>query len=298
MAARSCSSGATTRTAPKDPSDYACQVIRVLLVEDDPGWVKIVQMNLAGGDSPEFSVEAAHRLGVALELLDGQAFDLVLTDLTLSDSAGLGTFHSIHSRAPELPIVILSGVEDEQMALEAVNAGAQDYIVKGTVDPEYLARTLRYAIMRHAKLASGSTGSRERHEVARADTPENAPPLILLIADRAEDRTLVEDLLKKEPVELLQVSEGEEGILRAQTAHPALILLDLQLPDIQASEVLRQLKEDPATRSIPVIVTVDYFSPRRLQELEEGGATGHLSKPIDRMKLLEEIGRFMGPSLS
>jgi CheY-like chemotaxis protein len=269
-------------------------MIRLLLVEDNPGWVKIVQENLAGDDSHEFSVEAAHRLSVALELLDNESFDLVLTDLTLSDSAGLGTFHSIHSRAPELPVVILSGVEDEQMALEAVRAGAQDYIVKGTIEPEFLARTLRYAMLRHARLASGSTGSREQHEITQADTP-NAPPLILHIADRAEDRTLVEDLLKKEPVGLLQALEGEEGIFRAQTAHPALILLDLQLPDMEASEVLRRLKEEPATRSIPVIVTLDSFSPRHLQELEEAGAVGHLSKPIARISLLTEIDRFTGP---
>ncbi len=271
-------------------------MIRVLLVEDDPSWVTIVQVNLAGGDHPEFSIEAAQRLGTALELLTTDVFDLVLIDLTLPDSAGLGTFHSIHSRAPELPVVIFSGVEDEQMALEAVDAGAQDYVVKGTIDPEYLARTLRYAISRHGRLASSPMGSGELHEVAPTDLPGQASPLILHIADRAEDRTIVEDLLKHEPVELLQVSDGEEGVFKAQTAHPALILLDLQLPDIDGSEVLRRLKEDRATRSIPVIVTVDYFSPRLLEELEGSGASGHLSKPIDRMKLLEEVGRLLRAS--
>jgi CheY-like chemotaxis protein len=269
-------------------------MIRVLLVEDNPAWVKIVQENLEGGDPHEFSMEAAHRLGVALELLDGAPFDLVLTDLTLPDSAGLGTFHSIHSRAPDIPVVILSGVEDEQMALEAVRAGAQDYIVKGTIEPEYLARTLQYAIVRHAMLASASTGSRQRLEVTQEDTP-NARPLILQIADRAEDRTLVEDLLKKEDVELLQVVDGEEGIFNAQTAHPTLILLDLQLRDMHALEFLRRLKEEPATRSIPVIVTLDSFSPRILQELEDAGAIGHLSKPITGMNLLTEIDRFTRP---
>ena len=280
------------------PAYYACAVIRVLLVEDNPGWAKIVQEHLAGGDAPEFSVEVAHRLGPALDMLDTGGFDLVLTDLTLPDSAGLGTFHSIHSRVPEIPVVILSGVEDEEMALEAVNGGAQDYIVKGAMEPEYLSRTLRYAIVRHAKMNAGTTTSKEPAPAAVAAPSEAALPTILHIADPAQDRSLVEDILKKEPVQLIQVTEGEEGIFKAQVERPAVILLDLQLPDLQASDVLRRLKEDPATRSIPVIVTVDYVSPRRLQELEEDGAVGHLSKPIDRMKLLEEVGRFLGPSRS
>jgi CheY-like chemotaxis protein len=268
-------------------------VIRVLLVEDNPGWAKIVHEHLAGGDSPEFSVEVAERLGTALELLEAQEFDIVMTDLTLPDSAGLGTFHSLHLRVPHIPVVILSAVEDEGLALEAVKGGAQDYIVKGALEPEYLSRTLRYAIVRHSKAPSDTNASKAPVPEAAPAESEESHPLILHVADPAEDRALVEDILKKEPVRLLQVSTGEEGLFKAQVEHPALIFLDLQLPDLQPSEVLRALKEDPATRSIPVVVTVDYVSPRRLQELEEDGASGHLSKPIDRMKFLDEVGRYL-----
>jgi len=230
---------------------------------------------------------------MALELLDAREFDIVMTDLTLPDSAGLGTFHSLHLRVPHVAVLILYAVEDEALALEAVKGGAQDYIVKGALEPEYLSRTIRYAIVRHSKAPSDTNAP-------KAPVPEAAPaesdetlPLILHVADPADDRALVEDILKKEPVRLLQVSTGEEGLFKAQVEHPALIFLDLQLPDLQPSDVLRALKEDPATRSIPVVVTVDYVSPRRLQELEEDGASGHLSKPIDRMKFLDEVGRYI-----
>src|SRR5438552_1981607 len=108
------------------PRATLATVIRLLLIEDDPAWATIVNVNLVRGDSPEFSLEAASRLGEALRFLDAKAFDLVLTDLTLPDSAGLGTFHAIHSRAPNVPVVILSGVGDEEIALEAVREGAQD----------------------------------------------------------------------------------------------------------------------------------------------------------------------------
>jgi CheY-like chemotaxis protein len=194
--------------------------------------------------------------------------------------------------------VIFSGVGDEEIALEAVREGAQDYIVKGALDPEYLARTLRYAIVRHSGFASRSADAAERGAVGTSATLQSSPPLVLHIAEGARDRSLVEEILKSEAVDLLQIPECEEGIFRAQTAHPAVILLDLALGDIQVSETLRSLKGDPATRSIPVIVTVDHFSPRVLDEIEEAGAAGHLSKPIERMKLLDELGRFIGPGLA
>jgi CheY-like chemotaxis protein len=86
-------------------------VIHLLLVEDNPGWLKIVQTNLTGDDTDAgaFSVETANRLGAALELLGRGSFDVILTDLTLPDSAGLGTFHSIHSRSCLRVFVCLVG---------------------------------------------------------------------------------------------------------------------------------------------------------------------------------------------
>ena len=88
-------------------------------------------------------------------------------------------------------------------------------------------------------------------------------------------------LVEQDPVGIVEqhLRFGPPGVIRHTRSGP----------DLQASEVLRTLKEDPATRGIPVIVTVDYLSPGRLQELEGDGAAGHLSKLIDRMKLLEEV---------
>src|SRR5439155_17784020 len=117
-----------------------------------------------------------------LELLETQEFDIVMTDLTLPDSAGLGTFHSLHLRVPQIPVVILSAVEDEGLALEAVKGGAQDYIVKGALEPEYLSRTLRYAIVRHSKAPSDTNASKTPVAEAAPAEADEAAPLILHIA--------------------------------------------------------------------------------------------------------------------
>ncbi len=120
----------------------------VLLIEDSQGDARILRELLACAKTARFVVECADRLTTGSEHLRRGDFDVVLLDLGLPDSQGLGTFLEVHARSPELPVVVLSGMEDETLALRAVQEGAQDYLVKGEVDANVLERTLRYAIER------------------------------------------------------------------------------------------------------------------------------------------------------
>ncbi len=124
------------------------QRVRILLVEDDPDDVWLMR-NLLGDrwDGP-FELIHVELLSAAIELCREQSFDVVLLDLGLPDSRGLGTFLRMQSAVNDLPIVVLSGYADEAMAVKAVQAGAQDYLVKGQVDDNSLVRSLRYAIER------------------------------------------------------------------------------------------------------------------------------------------------------
>ncbi|HJT89304.1 MAG TPA: ATP-binding protein [Bryobacteraceae bacterium] len=126
--------------------------IHVLLVEDNPADARLVRERLAAASGVPFQVECADRLAAgAARLLQG-GVDVVLLDLGLPDSWGLPTFQHIHARQPAVPVVVLSGAADEELAVAAVEAGAQDYLVKGMVDGEILQRALRYAIERkHAE---------------------------------------------------------------------------------------------------------------------------------------------------
>lgn len=124
------------------------QKFNVLLVEDNPGDIRRIRSLLAEAPSVHFAWEHVKQLSVATEILRNEPFDLVLLDLSLPDSQGLDTFHRLYSHAICLPIVILTDFNDEPLALKAVQAGAQDYLVKGQVDAECLVRALRYAIER------------------------------------------------------------------------------------------------------------------------------------------------------
>jgi len=122
--------------------------IQVLLVEDNPIDCRLIRGLLEQQPSATFSVRCADRLHSAHEQLRSSPADVVLLDLTLPDTSGLETFEQLHRHHGHLPIVILTGVEDEILAATAIEHGAQDYLIKGQVDRSSLARALRYAIER------------------------------------------------------------------------------------------------------------------------------------------------------
>jgi len=127
--------------------------IRVLLVEDNPGDVRLIQEALSEARGTAFEVECQECLETALKRLNETDVDVVLLDLSLPDSWGLDTVSKAHSQAPEVPIIVLTGSEDEELGLKAVQNGAQDYLVKGQMDSNLVVRSMRYAIERQRILA-------------------------------------------------------------------------------------------------------------------------------------------------
>ncbi len=125
--------------------------MRVLLIEDEADVMKMIAGRLAApGDSQwSFSVEPAGSLKEGLERLAGGETSLILLDLNLPDSQGFETFLKVHAYAPEIPVVILTALDDETTALNAVRQGAQDYLIKGEVEGLMLRRVVEYAIERH-----------------------------------------------------------------------------------------------------------------------------------------------------
>jgi DNA-binding NtrC family response regulator len=122
--------------------------IKVFLIEDNNDDAELVLRFLAGGRNVHFSVERAERLSSALDRLGGEKYDVILSDLELPDSRGLDTFVKVHAAYPDIPIVILTGLDDETGALEAVHQGAQEYLVKSQMNSRNLVRVIRYSIER------------------------------------------------------------------------------------------------------------------------------------------------------
>lgn len=161
---------------------------RVLLIEDQAFIADLVARTLEKSVRPSFVVETAGRLSLGLDRLAGKQFDIVLLDLVLPDSDGIRTFTQVHKKAHQLPIVVLTGEDDEELGVGAVNQGAQDYLVKGEVSSTALVRSLRYAIERHRMLTEIGQYAQELQtmEASLRNIISRSPDSILILDEKGD----------------------------------------------------------------------------------------------------------------
>src|SRR4029079_15113025 len=134
-----------TGFVPTNSATVDARKVRVLVVEDNPPDVAFVRAML---DSGHFEGNANPRLSHALEFLYREQLHVVLLDLSLPDSEGSESLYAIQAGAPQIPVILLTGFEDESFAAESVRGGAHDYLIKGQIDQKLLSRSIRYSIER------------------------------------------------------------------------------------------------------------------------------------------------------
>ena len=254
------------------------KTIRALLIEDNPGDARLIRETLrdaATGGAP-VDLSTADRLSGGLERFAEGNVDLVLLDLSLPDSSGLETFEVVHSAAPFTPVVVLSGLDDEAVAVRAVQQGAQDYLVKGQVDGGTILRSMRYAIERQRLEAARADLERQRDEffssvshdlrtpvaaikaaigVVLANETQNMPAALHRLLgniDLAADELakLIEDLL-----EMARLQAGKVDLWRSRVD-----LRDVVRRAVRALEPLIEARRQKLVVSQPlepVIVDVD-----------------------------------------
>lgn len=122
--------------------------VKILLFEDNPGDAGLIEEMLEEFADFRYELRNVETLSEGLNLLKDIPFDVILSDLGLPDSDGIDTFLEIHSRNSRIPIIILTGMNDEKIGIDAVKKGAQDYLVKGQVDGRLLKRSIQYSIER------------------------------------------------------------------------------------------------------------------------------------------------------
>jgi diguanylate cyclase (GGDEF)-like protein len=127
--------------------------LQVLLVEDSAGDARLLREMFRTENTESFVLTHVDRMSGAITHLQKGGFDIVLLDMGLPDGHGLDTVRRAHAAAPDIPLIVLTGMDDEEMATQAMKEGAQDYLVKGQIENRALPRALRYAIERHRMLA-------------------------------------------------------------------------------------------------------------------------------------------------
>ena len=125
------------------------QTINILLVEDSPVACEFMQNVLSdSSESIAFTIETAGDLALATDILGRKSFDIILLDLGLPDSDGIDTVKRVHVLNPNIPIIILTGSDNEELGVEAIKEGAEDYLIKIDVSKHVATRAIRYAIER------------------------------------------------------------------------------------------------------------------------------------------------------
>jgi len=138
----------------------------ILLIEDDPDYEQLISAVLSGPEA-SFDVTSAPSLTAGLKSLEQSKPELIVVDLNLPDSSGYDTFLRVQERSDGVPIVVLTGLDDDERALQAIQDGAQDYLVKSLVQPRLIARSINMAVSRH------------RREIPVSKSPGSTPGIVM-----------------------------------------------------------------------------------------------------------------------
>jgi PAS domain S-box-containing protein len=160
------------------------QTVNVLLIEDNPGDTRLMSEWLYSIQQPQFEVEVKETLSDGIDYLKNNTVDVVLLDLSLPDSTGVETVRRTRAKAPDVAIVVTTGFDNRQSGIDAVKAGAQDYLVKGNFDTSLLERSLIYAIERQRD-AAALRRSEEEYRSLINDVFNNSTVAVFIL-----DRTL------------------------------------------------------------------------------------------------------------
>ena len=224
--------------------------IHLLLIEDNPGDARLVQEDLADASgSQRFKFDHAATLASGLKLVEEQgAPDIVLLDLSLPDSFGLETLARWQLSVPSLPVIVLTGSDDEALAVAAVREGAQDYLVKGRIDGGLLVHSIRYAIERkrvQEDLRQAKDDLEQRVQERTAELREINSQLQTEIAERTLAQQQAADLLHSERL----AREEVESVNRSKDEFLAMLSHELRTPlnaILGWSEILRSEESNEA----------------------------------------------------
>ena len=172
------------------------KIINVLIIEDDLDYYQLIKDILSESEQPSFLIEHREKLSKGLERLMQGNIDIVLLDLGLPDSSGIKTFMYVHSNAPDTPIIILTGTEDDRFAIESVHRGAQDFLFKGIMDPDSMIRAIKYAIERK-KIEKELKETRNQLEKRVEERTAQLKKTNIELLDQIAERRKAEKVLKE-----------------------------------------------------------------------------------------------------
>lgn len=171
----------------------AQETITILLIEDNPGDTRLIQEMLNAEGDERFELNHVDQLSKGIERLKEETFNVVLLDLNLPDMQGIESLTKLYEEKKDLPIIVITGLEDEYLAKMAMRQGAQDYLIKGQINNNLLVRSIHYAIERHWLMEElEKARKREQEERDRAEAVRNYQHYVAMSEGEGIDQALGE----------------------------------------------------------------------------------------------------------
>ena len=268
-----------TSVAPQNMSMMNTSLVKILLIEDNPGDARLVEILLEESDFLDCKIINKQSLTEGIEALSEEDFDIVLLDLTLPDSRGFDTLQRLIQAHPDVNVIVMTGLSDKALGLNAVKVGAQDFLMKGGFDSDLLAKTLRYAIERKGvltKLAESQRAREVAEESARMKenfiasishemrTPMNAiygmSNLLAQTNLNEEQRSYIDSVKQSSEILLGVIND----ILEVSTLQNS--KMDFELKDFDLSELMSNLvnvmQYKKNEKPLDFLLTIDPSVPR------------------------------------
>ena len=268
-----------TSVAPQNMSMMNTSLVKILLIEDNPGDARLVEILLEESDFLDCKIINKQSLTEGIEALSEEDFDIVLLDLTLPDSRGFDTLQRLIQAHPDVNVIVMTGLSDKVLGLNAVKVGAQDFLMKGGFDSDLLAKTLRYAIERKGvltKLAESQRAREVAEESARMKenfiasishemrTPMNAiygmSNLLAQTNLNEEQRSYIDSVKQSSEILLGVIND----ILEVSTLQNS--KMDFELKDFDLSELMSNLvnvmQYKKNEKPLDFLLTIDPSVPR------------------------------------
>jgi len=263
---------------------------RILIIEDEPVHLNVMKAKL---EYEGYEVLAAVDGEAGYQMVKQERPDLVLLDIILPKLDGFGVLEKLKKDKINVPIIIVSNSGQPVEVDRAMKMGAKDYLVKAEFNPTDVLEKVEKVLGRPASPKSDFKSPKKSNFSPAGANPSVKAPAdkagganksaqggakILIVEDDKFLRDLIVQKLKREGFAISEAVDGEEGLKIAKEKHPDIILLDLILPGLDGFEILRRVKSDASTASIPVIVLSNLGQKEDMDRAMSGGAEDFMVK--------------------
>ena len=276
---------------------------KILIIEDEEALLKMLAKKLV---REGYAVVTAPNGEVGLAMIRKENPDLVLLDILMPKMGGMEVLERMHAdkKLSKIPVIIISNSGQPVEIERAKTLGIRDYLVKAEFDPQEVIEKVKKIFEEDGSNAPLDTSfseeptkeegvTKKRKPSRKKSAPAEASASVLVVEDDRFLRDLIVKKLEKEGLTTIQAIDGEEGLRFIRENKPLLILLDLVLPGIDGFEVLRQVKADPETADIPVVILSNLGQKEDIDRGLNLGAKDYLIKahltPEEIVEKVKEI---------